>query len=194
MPRAPILPRIDWKAVFDSGLSYEDWLDQGEHPENCEKMESTRRGLKLEPPVVASLGALPGPIHVLAIAEDWCGDVVRHAPVLVRLTESAPQLDVRFITRGTWPEVFARFLTNGGEAIPQFVFLSDKTASSHWVECGHWGPMPAACRDLIARGKACGDVDEARKRVAVRYKSDPECREVIRELLGLIDIASTTKF
>jgi hypothetical protein len=91
---------------------------------------------------------------------------------------------VRFISRQQWPDVFARFLTNGGEAIPKFIFLSDA-----FVECGNWGPMPGPCRELVARGKACGNVAAARKKVSGFYEADGNRRMVVSELLELIDIA-----
>jgi hypothetical protein len=186
MPRPPILPLIDWKTVFASGLEYAAWIAAGESPENREKMETLRAAQDLEPQVAAHLGALPRPVHVVAIAEDWCGDVVRHVPVLQRLAEAAPNLKVRYVSRQQWPDVFARFLTNGGEAIPKFVFLSDA-----FVECGNWGPMPADTRELIARGKAAGNVAAARKKVHTYYEADPERRLVVEELLHLVDIAVT---
>ena len=49
--------------------------------------------------------------------------------------------------------------------------------------------LPESCRELIARGKACGDVAAARKKVAVRYEQDTARREVVTELLKLVDIA-----
>jgi hypothetical protein len=186
MPRPPILPTIDWKAVLGSGRDYAAWLANGESPDNQARMEAIRQGLALEPQVVAYLAALPRPVHVVAIAEDWCGDVVRHAPVLERLAEAAPNLRVRYVRRDQWPDVFARFLTNGGEAIPKFVFLNDT-----FVECGNWGPMPQACKELVARGKACGDVAAARRKVHGIYEADHNKRMVITELLRLIDIASS---
>jgi hypothetical protein len=187
MPRPPILPTLDWRAIFKSGLAYNAWLRQGENPENVRKMKDERAGLVLEDHQAAALAALPRAVHVIAIAEDWCGDVVRHVPVLQLLADDAPRLRVRYISRQQHPDVFARFLTNGGEAIPKFIFLS-----SAWVECGHWGPMSADCRELISRGKALGDVKTARERVSARYAADPARREVIRELMALIDIAATT--
>ena len=150
-------------------------------------METMRRDLHLEPHAVWSLKALAKPVHVVAIAEDWCGDVVRHAPVLQRLADETPNLKVRYVRRDQHLDVFARFLTNGGEAIPKFVFLSDA-----FVECGNWGPMPDACRELIARGKACGNVAAAREKVAALYNADPQERMVVNELLSLIDIAACT--
>jgi len=110
--------------------------------------------------------------------------VVRHVPVLQRMAEAAPNLRVRFVTRAQHPDVFIRFLTNGGEAIPQFIFLSDQ-----WVECGHWGPMPEPHRELIALGKACGNVAAARKKVSALYEADPGGQQVIAELLRLLGTA-----
>jgi hypothetical protein len=184
MPRPATLPTIDWKAVFQSGLDYAAWLKIAEFPDKVEKMEALRQELALEPLDLAQLAALPRPAHVIAIAEDWCGDVVRHVPVLQRLAEHAPNLKVRFISRQQWPDVFARFLTNGGEAIPKFVFLSEQ-----FVECGNWGPMPAQCRELISRGKAAGNVAAARQLVHGYYEADPNRRVVVEELLHLLDIA-----
>jgi hypothetical protein len=151
-------------------------------------MEQSRQELTLQPDVAEFLRALERPVYVVAIAEDWCGDVVRHVPVLQRLADAAPRLKVRFISREQHREVFVRFLTNGGEALPKFIFLNDR-----FVECGNWGPMPEKCRDLIARGKACGDMAAARMKVSALYAADSEFRVVVSELVRLIDVASCTE-
>ena len=186
MPRPPILPAIDWKSVFCSGQDYHDWIATGDSPENRDKMETTRQTLVLDPHVAAYLAALPRPVNILAIAEDWCGDVVRHVPVLQLLAEAGSAITVHYISRMHNPEVFVRFLTNGGEAIPKFIFFND-----HFVECGNWGPMPNRCREIIARGKACGDIAAARKKVHTYYEADANLRLVTGEILHLLDIASS---
>ncbi|HEY3270873.1 MAG TPA: thioredoxin family protein [Geothrix sp.] len=186
MPRPTALPLIDWKAVFESGLDYAAWLAAAESAGQREEMEAQRTALALDAQVAGFMSALPRPVHVVAIAEDWCGDVVRHAPVLQRLAEAGSNLKVRYISRVQHPDVFIRFLTNGGEAIPKFIFLSDR-----FVECGNWGPMPEACKELIARGKACGNVATARKKVSARYEQDTTRREVVTELLRLVDTAAS---
>lgn len=186
MPKPPILPQIEWKKIYESGADWNAWQAAAENPEHRQKMEDKRAALSPRPLEAATLHGLDTPVYVIAIAEDWCGDVVRHAPVLQKMADLAPNLHVRFIAREQHPDVFAHFLTNGGEAIPKFVFLSRL-----WVECGNWGPMPARHRELIARGKACGDIGAARKKVSALYEADPECREVFEELLHLVDIAAT---
>ena len=186
MPRPPTIPLLDWKAIFEAGKDFDHWLAGAESAENRQRMADLLMDQELEPQVIGFLAALPRPVHVVAIAEDWCGDVVRYTPVLQRLCQAAPSLHVRFVSRIQFPELFVRFLTNGGEAIPKFVFLSDA-----FVECGSWGPMPGPCRELIARGKACGNVGAARKKVSAIYEADGNRRMVVSELLQLIDIAVT---
>jgi len=185
MPRPPILPVINWEKVFNSGKTYEQWIAGAESSENRESMEQSRKNLRFE---MLGKWDFPRPVHVVAIAEDWCGDVVRHVPVLQAIADKAGELRVRYITREQWPDVFARFLTNGGEAIPKFVFLNDK-----FVECGNWGPMPEMCKTLIARGKACGNIAAARTKIAQFYLADTNRRMVFEELMLLIDIALTAE-
>lgn len=185
MPRPALLPVIDWKAVYASGLTFDAWLAAAESPQNADGMRAKLAALSIEPDVAAHLRALARPVRVVAIAEDWCGDVLRHVPMLeAMVAASGGRLSTRYISRAPHLDVFVRFLTNGGEAIPKFIFLSERD-----VECGNWGPMPDNCRRLIARGKAAGDVGAARKLVSSHYDSDPQGHIVVRELLALAEIA-----
>ena len=181
MPMPPILPILDWKAIFESGKTFEEWL-------KAAKSDQNRQALQQALASQALLGALPRPVYVVAIAEDWCGDVRRHVPVLQRLAHAAPNLEVRFFTREMHKDVFVRFLTNGGEAIPKFVFCSED-----FVEVGNWGPMPSTPRKWIAQEKACNDVGSARQKVGEFYQTDKH-QESTRELLDLLQTAAFQGF
>jgi hypothetical protein len=185
MPRPPILPTIDWTSVFDRGLEYAEWIEQGERLDNSAVMKEIHTAQVIPETAQVLLEGLSRPVHIIAIAENWCGDVVRHTPVLQKLCDQSEQLRIRYITREGFEAVFARYVTNGGEAIPKFVFLNDQ-----FVECGNWGPMPWALRVLIARGKASGKGGEARQLVSAAYAADSERLETVRELMDLIEIAS----
>ncbi len=185
MPKPPLLPTLNWANVFEDGLDYPAWLAAAENPDHRAKMDEFYERLLLSESDEAVLRGVDRPVHVVAIAEDWCPDVVRHVPILMKMADASEHIQVQFISREAHLEVFARFLTVGGEAIPKFIFLNDQ-----FVECGHWGPMQADCRMLIARGKACGDMMAARVKVFERYKADPERRQVLAELRELFEIAS----
>jgi len=185
MPRPPILPVIEWPKIFNSGKSYEDWLEAAEDPEQRKKIIEGKLEVTLSPQQEGYLKALPKVVHIVVFAEDWCGDVVRHVPVLEKMAEVGEKIHTRYLTRDEAPEVFARYLTNGGEAVPKFVFLSDQ-----FMECSNWGPMPENCRELISRGKACNNVPLARKKVAALYALDSEKTVVLDELFQLLQIAT----
>ena len=185
MPRPPLLRVIDWEDVLRAGKDFDTWMARAESPENRDRMAAALDALAIEADVAAGLKGLKRQVNVVAIAEDWCGDVVRHVPALQAMAQATDKLRVRFVTREQYLDIFTRFLTNGGEAIPKFIFISDK-----FVECGNWGPMPEACRKLIARGKACGDVGAARKKVSAAYEADPGLKIVVRELYELVQTAS----
>jgi hypothetical protein len=184
MPMPTKLPILDWSAVSDSGLDYDAWLEQGTYEVNLAKLKELYDRQEFTGDVTDRLSTLSRPIHIVAIAEDWCPDVIRHVAVLQKMADCTDAISVHYVTRESDPEIFIRFLTNGGEAIPKFIFLNDQ-----FVECGNWGPMPECCKDLISRGKACGDVKTARVKVSECYKKDKERIKVVTELMRLVDIA-----
>lgn len=181
MPRPPVLPVLDWREIFAAGKEFEAWLDAAESHEKAARMREDAASLPLVEEAEEFLEDLTRDVNVVAFAEDWCGDVVRHVPVLERIARACPRLHVRYLARADRPDVFVRFLTNGGEAIPKFVFLSEA-----WTEYDNWGPMTCADRQLIARGKALGDVPAARRKVAERYAADPDRGKVFAEILDIV--------
>lgn len=187
MPRPPILPLIDWKNVFENGKPWDTWLESAESSEQAARMRERFEALAIPDECNELLQKISKPVHIVAIAEDWCGDVIRHAPVVARIEAACEPVQVRYISREDHPDLFARFLTNGGEAIPKFIFLSDQ-----FVECGNWGPMSTQARLLIARGKACGDTAAGRQKVREMYQADPQCKIAFEELCALTELAGAT--
>jgi len=186
MPRPPIFELPDWKAIFEAGRDFDAWKQTAEDDEQRQKLQQSYDSVLLEATTKAALVAIPKRVHVVCFAECWCGDVVRHVPVLQRMAETVPEkLAVRYVMREEAPDAFKRHLTHGGEAIPKFIFCSEA-----FGECISWGPMPEACKRLISRGKACDDVDGARRLVSARYAADPARREVVEELWQCIEVAA----
>lgn len=183
MPMPPILETIDWESTFNAGVTFPEWLNAAEESKRT-SVEEQLDELQIAPDVADKVKSLSKPVHIVAIAEDWCGDVIRHVPVLEALAALSDRLQTRYIAREPHKDVFVRYLTNGGEAIPKFIFLSDA-----FVECGNWGPMPQQYKDLISRGKACGDVAAAREIIHDAYKQGDDRRHTVAELCDLILIA-----
>ncbi len=76
-----------------------------------------------------------GPAKVLALGEDWCPDVFRGLPVMVRIAEAAG-LELRIFPRDENLDIMNEFLKGGEhQSIPTFVFYTgDHRYLAHWVE------------------------------------------------------------
>lgn len=185
MPKPNLLPPVDWQGIFDAAAEFDAWLALGENEKYQEKMRRLRGETVLGEAAEEALKSLEQPVHVLALAEDWCPDVVRHVPVLQRMADASPMVRVRYVFRKTSPDLLARFLTNGTESVPKFGFFSHEFAF-----CGTWGPMPEECCDAIRVGRARHEPKPARVRVRELYESDPERKIVVEELLHRVLIAA----
>lgn len=108
-----------------------------------------------------------GPIKIVAIGEDWCPDVVRGIPVVVRLAE-ALGVDLRIFPRDSHLDLMQHYLWRHEYlSVPVFVFF-DKD----WKELGHWTERPAVGYRFIA---------ELREELAKSSASEEEMLKAIRE-------------
>ncbi len=193
--------RID-AAYFAQGVTYEEF--KASMMRNREQVEANERAVPLDPADVAALRALPRPLHVVAIVEDWCGDVVANLPVLARLAEASGKLDLRVFDKSKHPEAIGRYKKEGKfESIPVFVFFDEA-----FREVGVWIERPASVTArraerraaIYASDRAFGSPDappadlpdEVRERLLaalVQMRADLKPwadREVIRELREIV--------
>ena len=74
-------------------------------------------------------GSLTRPGHklnVLVITEDWCGDSLYQFPILARMVEGDPDVELRVFLRDRNPDVMDQFLKRGlYRTIPVFVFFDE---------------------------------------------------------------------
>ena len=54
----------------------------------------------------------------LVISEAWCADAAQIVPVLSKIAESNPLIDLKIVLRDENPDLMNQYLTNGGKAIP----------------------------------------------------------------------------
>jgi len=87
--------------------------------------------------VVARVTALGGRWHLLVLSEDWCGDAVNSLPVLARLADLAPNLDLRVLPRDENLDLIDAHLTGTSRSIPAVLVLD-----ADYVERAWWGPRP----------------------------------------------------
>ncbi len=122
---------------FEQGITYADYMDQIKV--NKARFESFYENFQVKPSEADALKALvqrpDGPVKMLVLGEDWCGDVVRGLPVLARVAE-AGGLEMRVFPRDEHHDIMNEFLKNGEwMSIPTAVFYTrDHRYICHWIE------------------------------------------------------------
>lgn len=195
---------------FESGMSYDAYKAQ--MTRNREQLEQNEKDLELKAEDVQALRRLPRSINVMALAEDWCGDVVANLPVLGKLaSESGGKLNVRIHLRDQAPgsQIMDQYLNKGQfKSIPTLVFLDGEfNEVGVWVErpesvsrareekrlalyAAHpeWGDPSAPIAELSEDVRT--QVQQAT--VALRAEIKPFANaEVVRELRALAERAAS---
>jgi hypothetical protein len=98
--------------------------------------------------LVARARTLAARWHLLVLNEDWCGDSVNILPYLAKLTEAAPNFEMRIFSRDHNLDIMDAHLTGTSRSIPVVILLDDT-----FSECGWWGPRPSELQKwVIAEG------------------------------------------
>jgi len=126
------------RARWEKGITYEAF--KGAMTRNQDRFAENEGRVALDPETVRTFKSLPQRLHVLVLAEDWCGDVVANLPILGRLAQEAPALDVRVFYRDQNLDLMERWLNQGKyQSIPVLVFFDED-----FRELGHWIERPAS--------------------------------------------------
>jgi len=132
------------RARWDKGITYDEF--KAAMTRNQERFAENEGRVALDPETVRTFKSLPKPLRVLVLAEDWCGDVVANLPILGRLANEVPTLDVRIFLRDQNLDLMERWLNQGKyQSIPVFVFFDE-----NFRELGHWIERPASVTERRA--------------------------------------------
>ncbi|MCC6626221.1 MAG: thioredoxin family protein [Chloroflexi bacterium] len=67
-----------------------------------------------------------GPIKVLALTYDSCGDALYNIPILAKIAQQCPNVDLRVIQRDENLDIMDRYLNQGiYRSVPTFIFMSE---------------------------------------------------------------------
>ena len=173
-------------ARFEQGLRYADFFagakvnrDKFEHNYNHPALTEDDLSFFLKVSELAD-----GPRKLLAIAEDWCGDVYRELPTAVRIAESTG-IDLRIFLRDENPDIMDEFLSNDGKsrAIPVIAFY---TADTKYIT--HFTERSASAHDglALAIGRAKAQLNLPASATLANIP-DSEREPFLREVIARIE-------
>jgi hypothetical protein len=122
------------KQRFAQGMTFQQYLDQ--MTTNKDKFLETMAATHVAPQDRAVFADRGEKLNVLVLTEDWCGDALTNFPVLARMTEGAPNVEMRVFLRDQNPDLMDQYLNRGlFRSIPVFVFFdSDMKEVARFVE------------------------------------------------------------
>ncbi len=106
----------------------------------------------------------------LVISEAWCGDAAQNLPILNKLAELSPMVELQIILRDENLDIMDQHLTNGGRSIPKIIFTDELDQK----EIAVWGPRPEPLQQLVLDNKKtkAKTYDELNKDIQLWYAKD----------------------
>ncbi len=172
---------IDHRRYWDDGFTFEAYLEEVE--ENEDLWSGVYRKHDTPAWALERLEEIGGDWHLIAITEDWCGDASNTVPVVARLAEDSPRVDLRVVKRDENTDLMDQYLTDGSRSIPIIVILD-----GDFEPVDHWGPRPEELQEFVISEKEKGErpVDEIYRDTRKWYARD-RGETTLRELLAKIE-------
>lgn len=112
------------KEQFKQGMTLDQYLAQ--MGTNKDKFVEFLQSIKITPEDKQALDKYGKKLNVLVITEDWCGDALYNVPVLAKMVEGNPNIDMRIFLRDKNKELMDQYLNQGMyRSIPVFAFFDE---------------------------------------------------------------------
>lgn len=160
--------------AYEQGRTFTEFLEAVEASRDL--WRAVAGHVTLHEESVARITDVGGHWRLLVLAEDWCGDAVNIVPVIARLAEAVPNLELRVRGREEAPEVMDAHLTRGARSIPVAILMDENGAERGW-----WGPRPRELQEWfekVGRGLAQSERYPQLRRWYARDRGVAICREI----------------
>jgi hypothetical protein len=185
MSTCSVSDRETLKQRFLAGKTFSEFLHRPK--KNSELWDALYQRATLSGDVAAGAARVRYPWHLLVLSEDWCGDSINTLPVIARLTEAQPLIDMRIIGRDVNPDLIDSHLTGMSKSIPVIILLDED-----FNEIGWWGPRPGSLQAWVTESGLALPKDERYRQVRTWYARD-HGKTAVNELLELIGKAEATE-
>jgi len=173
-----MMPNLE--EYFHKGVGFDQFIEKASTRQNFEWFYDNTT---LSDDVREFLHGLDRQINVLVVATHWCIDCQANVPVMAKIADTSPAIDVRIINRDDHPDFMQHYLTNGGMKVPLCLFLStDYREVSRWVE------RPTEAYRLLYDLRVQGlEGDELYAQFKRRYRSIEMIEDTLAELIHHVE-------
>ncbi|MDO6675406.1 thioredoxin family protein [Tenacibaculum sp. 1_MG-2023] len=111
---------------------------------NDKRMKRLDKTVKLTEETLAKIKDVKEPQTWLVLTEGWCGDAAQNLPVINKIAEENPNINLKLVLRDENLELMDEFLTNGGRSIPKLIALNQENEVINT-----WGPRPTTATKMV---------------------------------------------
>lgn len=129
------------------GFDSEDFLRYTDL--NVARMDKWDKRYDLSDELSEAIANLDSKEKWVVLTEGWCGDAAHSLPVMAKIAEASPSIDLEIRLRDENLELMDQHLTNGGRSIPKLIRYNEEGEI-----IGTWGPRPEAAQEIFLEGKA----------------------------------------
>jgi hypothetical protein len=115
---------------------------------NLKRMERIYKTLIIEDSLLERINKLNEPQHWIVITEAWCGDSAQTLPLIGKISQLSPYIQITIISRDENLHLFEKYHTNGANAIPKLIAFNNKGE-----EIFQWGPRPSEAQQILLNWK-----------------------------------------
>lgn len=112
------------KSHFDRALPYAKYVATG-NPDQQARWRTVYEQARLTPAQRELVGAFGRDMKALVSSGMWCGDCVQQCPLLARIAEASPRIDLRFVDRDEHADFAERIMICQGLRVPTAVFMAE---------------------------------------------------------------------
>ncbi|NQT21493.1 MAG: thioredoxin family protein [Planctomycetes bacterium] len=170
---------VNLEERFARGVSLEEFI---EGADARQMMQWSYDNTILTDDQLEALRGFDRKMNMLVVAAVWCPDSQANVPVMAKIADSSPNIDMRIVNRDDNEDLMQEHLTNGGMRIPLCLMLSQ---DFYLVE--RWTERPArAYRFLYDLRQQGVSGDAARAKFMRQYHSTGMIEATVSELIGRI--------
>lgn len=108
---------------FTTAVDYEAYL--ATDPAREGNWRAVERTIELTPEQRTVIDGFVRPMPVLVVSGIWCGDCVQQGPMLHRIAQASPQIDLRWLDRDEHLDLSEAVKICGGLRVPTVIFMAE---------------------------------------------------------------------
>lgn len=114
---------------------------------NAQRMKRIDKQCEIDNDLTQIINSISKKYTWILLVESWCGDGAQCVPVISKMAELNPNIELKLVLRDENPELIDAFLTNGSRSIPKLIF----THNNHVIDT--WGARPKAIQKMVTEFK-----------------------------------------